>query len=732
MQWWDGHGALLRYCVGYVSKYNEAWDLFALEEAGTAATRALHLLRGWRAAEAEMAMVLAREPMVFTNVIGKEYRPPLYGQGEDTALHLYRRRPHAREHMTFLEWLRAHTVTGSLDDNSAQAKVKTAQRITCVGILSKRLGQDQYWWQWLLLQKAHRLLTELVCPEALEAPSRLRCFALALHALPGTWDNNDWVKGHLEEQGHKAEFVVTWMARVQATRSMLRRHRAGAGLRQVAPPLVTSHLPLSQAQSAFLALLQEDARRREAALQLAEEGEHGDAAEALFMEFGPVRARCLLGGPGAGKTHCVTVDMEHWCAAGKKVLYATPTGKLATAMPGRENLLCTTYHRAFGLLGDDPRAWGNEALAHFDVWIVDEVSMLPKAHFEAMLAQWRHAGSWPHFIFVGDFAQLPPVGHDTADARSSAAWRHMDVHDLGCATSFRTRDAELLAFQALIRTRPPAATELEPFLQKAQLSEEVTDAALQQLWSEMPHAPVLCATQATAAHVNACAAKLFATAYFPEVLVWAADAAAAPQGVRFFESARVRLTQTLSLDHGWVNGASGTVVGMDAAGVHVAWDHGDVSVVWPITRKRQTVLGRTYLQGALPLTLAYALTLHQVQGQSLAQAAVIFEDFCPPGWAYTALTRVKALNGLRILGAATCHHFRPKVRVMCFCFFSAACVWPKSLGVQASLQRRLVASFACASPVLMRQVPRSCYIAFGVLGTFTTRLWATRQAWAPR
>ena len=281
---------------------------------------------------------------------------------------------------------------------------------------------------------------------------------------------------------------------------------------------------LSQPQSAFLALLQEDARRREAAVQLAD----GDAAEALFMEFGPVRARCLLGGPGAGKTHCVTVAIEHWCAAEKRVLYATPTGRLATAMPGRENLLCTTCHRAFGLLGDDPRAWGNEALVHFDVWIVDEVLMVPKAHFEAMLAQWRAAGSWPHFIFVGDFAQLPPVGQDTADARSSTAWRHLDIHDLGCATSFRTADAELLAFQALIRTSAPAATELEPFLHKALLAEDVTEGALRQLWAEMPHAAVLCATQATpAAHVNACAAKTFATAFFPEVLVWPADGAAA-------------------------------------------------------------------------------------------------------------------------------------------------------------------------------------------------------------
>ena len=145
-QWWDGSGALLRYCVGYVAKYQEAWSILALGEGDTVPGRALALLRGWKAAEAEMVLVLARQPMVFSNFVGKTYLPPRYGDPEDTALHLYiyRRRGPALEGECFLEWLRHHTVAGCLEDHDARAIPQGRQVLTCVGVLFRPLFEDVF------------------------------------------------------------------------------------------------------------------------------------------------------------------------------------------------------------------------------------------------------------------------------------------------------------------------------------------------------------------------------------------------------------------------------------------------------------------------------------------------------------------------------------------------------------------------------------------------------------
>ena len=88
IQRWSGRGALLRYCAAYVTKCKLAWDALALAEGVTVWTQASTLLRSWKATVAEMA--LSRQPLVFGNFLGIEYRPILYTETKDRELHLYR------------------------------------------------------------------------------------------------------------------------------------------------------------------------------------------------------------------------------------------------------------------------------------------------------------------------------------------------------------------------------------------------------------------------------------------------------------------------------------------------------------------------------------------------------------------------------------------------------------------------------------------------------------------
>jgi ATP-dependent DNA helicase PIF1 len=109
--------------------------------------------------------------------------------------------------------------------------------------------------------------------------------------------------------------------------------------------------------------------------------------------------------------------------------------------------------------------------------------------------------------------------------------------------------------------------------------------------------------------------------------------------------AQVMLTVNLAVSEGLVNGSRGVVVSCDASGVDVMFKSQKVKV---------TYFQQTYEEGEyifireyMPLKLAWALTLHSVQGQSLDYAIIDLGKniFCP-GQAYVGLSRLRSLEGL--------------------------------------------------------------------------------------
>ena len=75
IQWWTGNGGIATVLRRLCAEGGGAGDAMALTEGGNALSQLLQLLSSWKAAEAEMAMGLAREPMVVGNFLALEYRP---------------------------------------------------------------------------------------------------------------------------------------------------------------------------------------------------------------------------------------------------------------------------------------------------------------------------------------------------------------------------------------------------------------------------------------------------------------------------------------------------------------------------------------------------------------------------------------------------------------------------------------------------------------------------------
>ena len=148
--------------------------------------------------------------------------------------------------------------------------------------------------------------------------------------------------------------------------------------------------------------------------------------------------------------------------------------------------------------------------------------------------------------------------------------------------------------------------------------------------------------------------------------------------VRLSKGARVMLRRNVDVDDGLVNGAVGTKVDFEwpegraeaanvmPAAVFVRFDNARVGSHW---RRAQGITdtsaavrilpslaafqhnGKSWQRVQFPFTLAWALTIHKVQGLSMDRAAVeLGKDIFADGQAYVALSRVKTLDGLAITG----------------------------------------------------------------------------------
>ena len=137
------------------------------------------------------------------------------------------------------------------------------------------------------------------------------------------------------------------------------------------------------------------------------------------------------------------------------------------------------------------------------------------------------------------------------------------------------------------------------------------------------------------------------------------------------KNCRVMLRSNILVSYGLANGTIGTVRGIECSGqnqmptcVYVEFDNyngpkfpdnrSSLFPIVPITFQSMDSHNIPMFRTQLPLTLAYATTIHKSQGLSLNEAVI---DLSSPekqiGLAYTAFSRVRRLSGLMIKGTLT-------------------------------------------------------------------------------
>lgn len=406
----------------------------------------------------------------------------------------------------------------------------------------------------------------------------------------------------------------------------------------------------------------------------------------------------ITGPGGTGKTKLIEFLVQHLKSIGQVFQVCALTGCAAILLPGCN---ARTIHSWSGIrLAKGPKhqivtnVLKNKNIRStwrkVKVLIVDEVSMMSKKIFELLeeVARSTRLSSIPfggiQVVFTGDFYQLPPVGTpgevDTeAFCFQSPIWHKVFPRSshIELKTMFRQTDPLYRSILGEIRTgtltqehaqflqgyvkRPfdPESHGLGKDMYPTKLfpTRQKTDFLNSSMFSKLPGKEHVfsCETKTncrtylesntamTLEQIERCSALTGSEIEY-EVQQLMTTSSFQPS-LALKVGAVVMCTVNLDMDNGIVNGSQGIVQEIVPAGPIVQFVNGQRRLI-PF-HFRQSEEYPAIAVGQIPLCLAWALTIHKIQGATLSLADMdvggqIFEY----GQTYVALSRVQSLDGL--------------------------------------------------------------------------------------
>lgn len=404
----------------------------------------------------------------------------------------------------------------------------------------------------------------------------------------------------------------------------------------------------------------------------------------LSAIFSDDKRPIFISGPaGTGKSNLIRYARELFVNAhpSRAFQVVSPTGIAAENIGGR------TIHSFFRFpptylpkTGYDPedKTFEQEIaiIRKTDILVIDEASMVSADLVDAIDEALRYLNGNPtvlfggaKVVFVGDLGQLPPVNANNTtlnlerygktepyffDAKSLVGGSMLNDRIYRLTTIFRQSEERFIKALLEVRKGP-------------QFVSEGSASLLAERYIEDPPSPqsrtTLCATNAQADALNDQGLAALSGQQYDYDLV-------AQGRVGHTQIAQSRFAERLSLKVGakamflvnnlpvYCNGTIGEVTALDDNVVNVKLNSGEiVSVRRATIELKNNVLDKTgkivsVTTGTImqfPLKLAWGLTIHKGQGQTLDDVYVDLSRGFAAGQAYTALSRVRNISGLHLL-----------------------------------------------------------------------------------
>lgn len=383
----------------------------------------------------------------------------------------------------------------------------------------------------------------------------------------------------------------------------------------------------------------------------------------------------LTGEPGSGKTHTINEYVAYLRARGIEPAITASTGISATHIGGM------TIHSWSGIgiktkldKGDLDKISSNPYIVNrinrTKVLIIDEVSMLPPetlSMIDAICSKIKQS-SGPfggiQVVLVGDFFQLPPivktgVGNDSQTmfieelpARfvyDSLAWGRANLVVCYLTEQYRQDDSDFLTLLSAIRRNAFGEDHL-CHIKSRRIGHRAAPNGAPKLFSH--NVDVDRVNDGILANLPGESKVFTMSSQGPDVLASALKRGClSPETLYLKVGAAVMFTKN-NPKEGFVNGTLGAIEEFDK--------HSGYPIVKTRSGRRIEVEpmdwaveenGKIRAQiTQLPLRLAWAITVHKSQGMSLDEAVMDLSNVFEFGQGYVALSRVRRLSGLYLLG----------------------------------------------------------------------------------
>lgn len=373
----------------------------------------------------------------------------------------------------------------------------------------------------------------------------------------------------------------------------------------------------------------------------------------------------LTGSAGTGKTYVLNKYIEYLRERKVAVAVTASTGIAATHMNGM------TIHSWAGIGIKEKLTQGNlltmktkkylkDHLEKSKVLIIDEVSMLHKKQLnlvDQVLKYFKESDAafgGIQVVLCGDFFQLPPIGNPGELSRDkfsfmSEAWVSANFSICYLKEQFRQSDASLNSILNEIRSGNIAEYSIE-MLKEAKNNELEDEKEVTKLYTHNYDVDKINIEHLVSldGEIESFKAKTKGNKKLIETLK---NSVLASEDLQLKVGAKVMFVKNNN-EKGFVNGSLGRVLAFnDDGNPTVQMHNGKIITVelesWTVQDDNSKVLA-SFSQ--FPLRLAWAITVHKCQGMTLEEAEVDLSKTFEKGQGYVALSRLKKLQNLKLIG----------------------------------------------------------------------------------